>query len=366
MDDSFTKKLVGGGKADLGDEILIEKIRERIRAKGRITFAEFMETALYDPERGYYTSGRTTVGTTGDFLTSPSMHPAFGGTIAAWIRSRWTAMNSPESFDVIELGAGKGCLCASILSRIRDEMPDLYSSLKYRIVESSEFCPDFDLPEDKVCTVESLEEIPDSSVTGCFISNELIDAFPVHLVTTENESLREIYVVCRGEEFAEEADEPSTPEIQRYFDRLGISLPNGYRTEVNLQALDWMRCVSRKLREGFVLTVDYGYLADAYYDPKRRRGTLLCYYRHSCSEDFYHRIGRQDITAHVEWSSLIGAGAEVGLKIADLTTQGEFLTAFGIRSLLRSPSDRRIAQVLLDPAGMGGFGVLIQERTAAR
>lgn len=363
MSDQIFHKFVGKVCApDPGNPLLIDKIRGKIQAEGKITFSEFMEMALYDPEFGYYTSGRETVGTSGDFLTSPSMHPLFGAAIARWLCARWKDLGSPEGFEVVEMGAGKGFLCASVLSHISEKMGDFYKALNYRIVEASTFRPAFEGLEKEVNVAGSLEEIPDNSVNGCFISNELVDAFPVHLVTIEDGQLREIYVSVEDDRFVEVVGEPSTPEIVEYFRHADVVLPEGYRTEVNLKALQWMGRVARKLREGFVLTIDYGYTSEAYYSPERARGTLLCYYRHSCFEDPYMRVGRQDITAHAEWSGLIDAGKNAGLEMEAFTSQREFLIGLGIESLVESPGSRRAAMALLDKHGMGGFHVLVQKK----
>lgn len=355
-----------------GNERLIERIRERIREAGRITFAEFMEAALYDPDGGYYTSGREIIGTGGDYLTSPAMHPAFGAMIARWLDARRREMGEPDPFDIVEMGAGKGLLCAAILAHASEYLPDLYASARYRIIEQTDLRRTADPRlqglgiEDQISYAESLDSLPDDSVRGCFISNELVDAFPVHLVRVVDGELREIHVTWRDGGFVEVVGEPSTPEIHAYFDRLGISLPDGYTTEVNLRAFDWMRQVGRKLRSGFVLTIDYGYTAQEYYSPERSRGTLLCYYRHTYCEDPYIRVGEQDITAHVDFTSLIESGREVGLAPVEFTTQREFLIAQGVQSWVaehtRAPRERRVIASLLDPEGMGGFRVLIQRR----
>ena len=348
--------------SDPGDEALLARIRDRIREKGRITFAEFMETALYDPDHGYYTSGREPVGTRGDYLTGPEMHPAFGAMIARWVAGRWREMGSPSPFDVVEIGAGTGLLHAAIAAYLEKFEPELQRTLHYRAVEIRGVRSQSG--ESAIEVLESLAHIPDGSITGCIVSNELVDAFPVHVVVVEGRDLREIYVAWDGERFVEVTGEPSTPQIPSYFDRLGIVLPEGYRTEVNLEALGWIRQVAAKLSRGYVLTIDYGYTADEYYSPERRRGTLLCYYRHTSSEDPYVRVGQQDITAHVDFTSLMEAGRKAGLEVVQFTTQRDFLLAQGIREWLEraNPRERRAILSLIDPRGMGGFKQLVQKK----
>ncbi|HEY3298713.1 MAG TPA: SAM-dependent methyltransferase, partial [Armatimonadota bacterium] len=232
-----------------GNEQLIERIRKRIQSAGHITFAEFMEAALYDPDYGYYTTGRETVGVGGDFVTSPIMHPAFGMTIAHWLESQWQEMGSPKTFDVVEMGAGKGVLSAVILHYFSERNPELLKAVRYRIVEKrsqAEISPQVEILDDPA-------NIQDASINGCVFSNELIDAFPVHLVTVEGGRLREIFVSEKDGRFIEIAGEPSTPKIRRYFERLGIvELPEEYRTEVNLKALEWIKQMSLKLVKGSI------------------------------------------------------------------------------------------------------------------
>lgn len=349
--------------SDLGNEQLIAIIRDRILKNGPITFEAFMDMALYYPEYGYYTSGSEPVGTDGDYVTSPTMHPAFGAMIARWLHSKWQEMGSPERFDVVEMGAGKGLLCSTVVLRIEELYPDFLAAIDYTIVERrrSSSCIG---PNSGIEFVDELSSIPDGSIEGCIFSNELVDAFPVHLVTMDSGRLQEILIGVKEDRFVEIFDEPSTPEISDYFDRLGIVLPDGYRTEVNLRALDWNKTVAKKLKEGYVLTVDYGYTADQYYSPERCRGTLICYYRHTYTEDPYIRIGKQDITAHVDFTSCIGAGEEVGLEAESLTSQRDFLMNQGIEEFMATSPGRRAMMSLIDPRGMGGFKVMIQKKTS--
>lgn len=353
---------------DAGVSELITRITDRIVQEGPITFAEYMSMALYDPDYGYYTSGRKTVGTDGDFITSASLGPAFGAMIAEWIAGRYAEMGCPHGFEVVEIGAGKGLLCASIMVHLRDSRAALYDSITYRIIETPilrDTPAPFGQPlteefPGKILMSDSLDDLAEDSITGCVISNELPDAFPVHLVSTDDGVLHEIYVTLDGDTFVEVTSEPSSPAIADYFRDLGINLHDGYRTEVNLEAVDWIRRAAGKLKEGFVLTIDYGYTAEEYYSPERKTGTLVCYYRHTYNEDPYTRIGLQDITAHVDFTSLMNAGASAGLAVSTFTSQREFLVSQGMHAYLRAnPSQRRVAQALIEPDGLGGFKVLI-------
>lgn len=358
---------------DASNERLIARVRSAIGQTGRITFAEFMQMALYDQDYGYYTSGRETAGAGGDFITSAALSPVFGAMVARWIAARHEEMSHPNPFDVVEMGAGKGLLCASILVHLRESHPKVYDSVRYRIIEAtglrSESAP-FGRPlaeefPGKILISDALDDLADGSITGCLISNELPDAFPVHLVTAREGSLREIYVTLGDGGFVETEGELSTTAIAEYLSRIGVILPDGYRTEVNLNAVDWMRNAARKLADGFIVTIDYGYTADRYYATERSHGTLICYYRHTYNEDPYTRVGMQDMTAHVDFTSLMDAGAQAGLVTIDFTAQREFLISQDVYGYVReNPAARRSVQSLLDPDGLGGFRVLVQRRIA--
>jgi SAM-dependent MidA family methyltransferase len=215
-------------------------------------------------------------------------------------------------------------------------------------------------------------------ITGCILSNELVDAFPVHQVIFDHGQLKELYVTLNKGRLVEEMGALSDPGILTYFDSMSIRLEEGQRAEVNLKALDWMENVGRILEKGFVLTIDYGYLAEELYSPHRRNGTLLCYHRHQTSENPYEHLGEQDITAHVNFTALINKGEEVGLSLTGLVTQYRFLIALGVlqemESLNREASEldglkwRLSLLNLIEPEiGMGEtFKVLIQHKGIAK
>ncbi|MFW6359876.1 MAG: class I SAM-dependent methyltransferase, partial [Chroococcales cyanobacterium] len=223
---------------------------------------------------------------------------------------------------------------------------------------------------------KSWAEIPENSIVGCWFSNELVDALPVHLVTVEGGMLKEVYVTVSDEHFVEVTGEISTPRLGEYFGEVGVNLPskaypNEYRTEVNLAALDWLETVSRRLRRGYLLTIDYGYPAFKYYHPQRHEGTLKCYYQHRHHNNPYVNVGSQDITAHVDFTALEVQGQSLGLEKVGFTKQGLFLMALGLGDRLSELSSgklnlqevlsrRNALHQLIDPTGLGGFGVLIQ------
>jgi len=363
---------------------LVRIITEHIRDRGgRIPFAEFMDLALYHPPHGYYHSGWERIGPWGDYYTSSNMHPIFGELIARQIHEMWEILGSPASFSIVEMGGGRGTLCADILKYCQEHLPKFFDALTYILVEKSR---PFRKEQEHFLTgftrTPKIEwQEPDDflngeeGITGCILSNELVDAFPVHVVLKEGR-LKEIYVVPASGGFAESLGPLSTPFLEEYFDRFGKRLQEGQRAEVNLKALEWIEAVGRILEEGFVLTIDYGYEADELYHPSRRSGTILCYYRHTASCDPYARIGRQDITAHVNFTALIRRGGEVGLKKIGLVAQYKFLVALGLLEALEElekkadqfpavefMKNKLAMRNFLIPGGMGSlFKVLAQRK----
>jgi SAM-dependent MidA family methyltransferase len=208
-------------------------------------------------------------------------------------------------------------------------------------------------------------------VAGLFFRNELPDAFPVHRIQVEHGQTQEVYVDFDGARFVECLRPLSSPDVLQYLTRLNLSLPHGYRTEINLAALRWMEQVAGVLGRGIVITIDYGHTAQDLYSVDRSQGTLLCYYSQLTSEDPYVRVGQQDMTAHVDFSSLAGVGEERGLHVTGFTNQMSFLMGLGVEEMMaelepESP-EFRAAIHLLKPDGMGStFKVLVQHKGIER
>ncbi len=354
-------------------------------AEQRITFAEYMNLALYHPNSGYYSSGKVKIGSRGDFFTSPSLGAYFGELLAVQFRDMWENMACPVPFILVEMGAGSGILAQDILYYLENHYPDLLQVFQYVIVEEApalitqqqQFLQPW-LGKKINISWKGWQEISAASITGCCFSNELVDAFPVHQVILEKGKLREIYVTIGAEGFKEVRGELSTPQLEKYFALVGVELPTnayreGYRTEVNLAALDWLKTVGEKLHRGYLLTIDYGYPAVKYYHPQREKGTLLCYYEHRRHQNPYVNIGKQDITTHVDFTALEREGEKWGLTKVGFTHQALFLMALGLGDRLAALSQgmlnfqqvlkrRDALHQLIDPMGLGKFGVLIQSK----
>ena len=396
------------------DQLLRSLIANQIAAEPnqRMTFADYMDLALYHPEQGYYATGAVNIGSEGDFFTSPHLSRDFGELLAEQFAQMWDILGHPMPFTLMEMGAGQGLLAADVLYYLHRHYPDCFEALEYIIIEKAAGLISQQQQQlhrlkigDKPLPLRwySLEEIPENSITGCCFSNELIDAFPVHQVVIEGGQIKEIYVTTANTgidnitldaqapsetNFVEITDTLSTSKLTEYFDFIGIDLlsgtyPEAYRTEVNLAALGWLKTVTKRLQRGFLLTIDYGYSADRYYQPARHQGTLQCYYQHQHHDNPYLYIGQQDITAHVNFTALERQGELCGLRKVGFTQQGLFLMALGlgdrIAALSARDSDRgnaiakgqdvikimqrrQILHQLMDPMGLGGFGVLVQSK----
>lgn len=398
MRDSHPLKLADSHPAL--SQIIAQSIIEH--PQRRIPFAEFMNLALYHPQYGYYSTKQTQGGIQSDFLTSPHLGSDFGELLAEQFVQMWEILDRPTPFTLLEMGAGQGLLVQDILRYLHRHHFKCFAALEYVIVEKSQA-----LVAEQQQRFQKLaqswghlhwctwEEIPSGSIVGCCFSNELVDAFPVHQVVVEDGQLREVYVAIEVQDseelepeatyntphprFIEVVADLSTHQLAEYFALNGIQLPSdaypeGYRTEVNLAALDWMRTVADRLQQGYVLTIDYGYPAHRYYSPNRP-GTLQCYYQHSHHSDPYVAIGHQDITAHVDFTALERQGERCGLQTVGFTPQAMFLMALGlgdrVAALSHPDPDQTVQSILqrretlhalMDPMGLGNFGVLAQAK----
>ncbi len=346
----------------------------------QITFAQYMEMCLYYPEYGYYNSRAIAIGSQGDFFTSASISEDFGELLAKKIKQCWDDLGQPDNFQVVEMGAGEGVLAKIILDYLMQKYPQLNDNLTYLIIEKSQQLKEKQVKmlDDKQYKIKWKEwqDIKNESIVGCFISNELMDALAVHRVIKKNDSLQEIYVTMENGLLTEKYDQLSTLAIERYFQENNVDLthelyPENYYTEVNLNAVKIIENIGKKLQKGYVITIDYGYDAQKYYHPQRYQGTLKCYYQHRHHNNPYANVGIQDITSHVNFTSLEMAGQNVGLNKIEFLPQALFLMGLGLGDRLNALSNgkmslnqiwRKRSQLheLINPQGLGGFGVLIQ------
>jgi len=368
----------------LGHPELVAAISSEIIRSGPIPFVRFMELALYHPQYGYYMRqpddvDHERIGWSGDFYTSADVHPILGRAIAAQAKQMDELMGCPTPFTIVEMGAGKGLLARDCLTAIHAEQDDFASRVRYVLIERSPAMRElqrqnlaswFSKPG-LVTWVEGLDGLAPQSVTGLFFSNELIDAFPVHRIQVIGGQTEELCVDCREGCFVDCFKPLSTAALAQYLQRLNAAWSEGYRTEVNLLAMNWMEQVARRMDRGFVLTIDYGHTAQDLYGPERKDGTFLCYFQQRTNEDPFIRVGEQDMTAHVDFSSLAAVGETQGLHVTGFTNQMSFLMGLGAEEMIgelepESPEFYAAIQ-LLKPDGMGStFKVLVQHKGISR
>ncbi len=331
-----------------------------------------MELALYHPVDGYYAGER--IGAEGDYYTSSIAHPAFGALICIQLHAMWEALGGPSPFHAVEVGAGTGLLARDVVEFSR-HLPDGFrEALRYVAVDRTPPAR-LDSGGSRYDGVDwaTCSGLPFEGLVGCVVSNELVDSFPVHRFEIEEGAVREVYVTLVDDTFAEMLDEPSTPLLAQRVSELNFI--EGFRGEVNPGIGPWAAEVARALDRGFVLTIDYGYEAAELYSSKRPRGTLKTYSRHTQGADPYRSVGRQDLTAHVDFSAVVAEGDAAGLRPLVLQSQSAFLRSLGLDGWLHRlhaeglPQREHDANMmamrdLVRSDGLGAFKVLVQEKGA--
>jgi len=350
------------------------RISERIQERGLLTVAAFMDLALYDSEVGYYARAPQRSGRAGDFFTSVDVGPLFGELLAGQLAEMFAILESrapnPDSrFDLIEAGAGNGRLSADILRALRLREPALYDRVRLHLVEASAAARDAQratLDEVVGRLAASSADLP-ASFDGVLIANELLDAMPVHQVVMRGDGLREIYIdVARAPRLVTREGPPSTPALAAYLDRLGITLEPGWRAEINLRAVDWIRDAARRVGRGFIIIIDYGHEAGHLYSPAHADGTLTAFARHTMggpestagAPTWLQHPGERDITAHVDFTSVRAAAEAEGVQTLGFLDQTYFLMGIlganpaNTANLANLPN-RLALKTLLMPGGLG-------------
>jgi len=337
-----------------------------------MTFARFMEVALYDPVEGYYVRRGDRPTRSGDFLTAPETHALFGRTVARQVAECWERLGRPDRFVLREYGAGTGALAQAVIEGLRVEAAEFAGSLVYQPVEvtaqatatAAQAAVQAGLPADRI-------EPAEGSMVGVVLANEFLDALPVHRLRLDQGRLVELFVGWEDGRFVDVPRPPSHSGLGRRLQAEAVSLSEGQEAEVRPAIDSWVRDVGRDLRRGHVLVIDYGHPASELYGRRRMQGTLLGYRGHQISDDAYAAVGEQDLTAHVDLTHLEDAASRAGLQHLGRTSQAEFLTSLGLGELLdalgRDPgtdpqayADARAAVLrFLDPRAMGGFAVEI-------
>ena len=312
---------------------LITLIQQHITQQGgAISFHDFMQLALHAPGLGYYSAGSRKLGEDGDFITAPETSVLFSRCLARAIEPVLRSLLQP---DVLEVGAGSGVMAAGILAElgVLDCMPDRYSilelsaDLKQRQAETL---------QQHLSLINWLDNLP-NNFSGIVLANELLDAMPVHRVIWEQGSLQECYVAWQGERFVWQVGPLTTPRLETRFNeilsRVG-ELPDGYVTEINLPAEDWIKTLAENMQQGMLLLIDYGFARHEFYHPQRTQGTLMCHYRHRAHDDPLRLVGLQDITAHIDFTGIADTALAVDMQLVGYTTQAHFLLGSGLTELL--------------------------------
>lgn len=351
---------------------LVEFIRREIAASGGwISFARYMELALYAPGLGYYTAGAHKIGAAGDFITAPEISPMFGRTVAR----QAAEIMSCSAPHILELGAGSGTLAADILAELEQlsSLPESYAILEVSadLRARQQALMRKRLPHllDRVYWLDALPE----KFSGAIVANEVLDALPVHLVHWRDSAITERGVVANDNGFIWQERAISEAALLEAAQK--ISVPDDYVSEICLAGRGLINSLAQRLEQGAMLFIDYGFGAREFYHPQRSSGTLMCHYRHHAHDDPFFLPGLQDITTHVNFSDIAECGIDAGLELIGYTNQAFFLINCGITKLLQGTSPENLRdylplsaqlQKLTSPAEMGElFKVIVLGKNMA-
>jgi len=319
-----------------------QKVRNRIfqelsNNNGIISFARFMELALYEPGLGYYMAGGRKIGEDGDFITAPELTSVFSHCLAMQCEQ---ILNTLDSGNILELGPGKGTMACDILQKLErlGNMPHHYFMLETsaELRERQEQLVKQRIPHlrDKVCWLDTLA---DEKFHGIILANEVLDALPFHRISINKDSVNELCVGIDQDQMVW-LKRPPLEELKKHIDNILISLeyalPEGYISEINCRIAPLINSLADFLKRGVMLFIDYGYVRREYYHPQRVGGTMLCHSRHLASDDPFMFPGIQDITASVDFTLLADSAKRAGLKLGGYSTQAHFLMGCGLAQIM--------------------------------
>ena len=366
---------------------LHQLIVERIRTTGPISFADYMRTALYEPGYGYYVTGFAKMGWEGDYFTSIDVSDLFAHCVGRQLQYLWEQLDTPDHFVVLEQGSGRGNLGTGVRTWAQREAVSFYHALDYRVADIANGQDVIGIP---LSPLQDNKNIP-----TVILSNELVDAFPVHVIQKRENMLYEVCVDEHDGRLYEVLAEPEKQAVANYLDHYDIpwrTFMDDWRAEINLNALTWLHNVTELLLDTqikhaghvYLLVIDYGDLAHNLYTEQRPYGTLTSYFKHQLTDQPLLRPGEQDITAHVNFSALIDEGRKHGFQQETFTTQGQWLTDMGLytemehirqhelsvmdtaratdrgqTAMLAWYNLRQRVSTLTDPSGLGNFKVLL-------
>jgi SAM-dependent MidA family methyltransferase len=319
---------------------LSQRLREDIAASGPVSFAHFMERALYEPGLGYYSAGLHKLGVSGDFVTAPELGELFAGCLARQV-SEFAGMF--PRYEILEVGAGTGKLAADLLRSMPPEhLPERYcileTSADLRRVQRERIAAELPRESGRICW---LDGPPTNDWQGVLIANEVVDALPTERFMISARGVEQMTVSTKGDGF-EWAFRPAPGELEAAVKAieadLGRRFPVGYRSEIRLQLPAWLRSLTHGMQSGLALFIDYGYPRGEYYLPERSDGTVMCHYRHQAHDDVFFWPGLQDITAWVDFTSLAEAADDCGLDVLGYSSQAMFLLGCGLGRALSERS----------------------------
>jgi len=337
---------------------------ERIAREGPLPFTEFMATALYHPELGYYAREGRQVGRGGDFFTSVSVGPLFGELLARRFLREWETLGSPGRWRIIECGAHDGTLAADILGALSRTSPDAFGALEYAIPEPLPRLQEAQRKtlagfQQKMRFIGDASELSGEPLPGIAFGNELLDALPFHIIESRNDHWYECHVGIQNEEFTWESHhEIDDPGLLEAVGKLGTRFPDGYRAEIRTNLRDFLESLTRCLTSGLLVWLDYGFARPELYHPDRTKGTLRTFSKHRAAEDPLADIGEIDITAHVDFTAVAEAATSLGAMPAEFKNQGAWLTEIARPWLLSQEGNPdasllRQFQTLTHPAHLG-------------
>jgi SAM-dependent MidA family methyltransferase len=350
--DTLSQLPVPDAQAQAHSEKLIAVIANEIEASGgRISFARYMELALFAPGLGYYSAGSRKFGEQGDFVTAPEISPLFSRALARQVAEVLSVLTDGE---ILEVGGGSGVMAADMLTELErlDALPTRYAILELSAdLQARQRETLHERVPHLLERVVWLNELPARGFCGVVVANELLDALPVHLFHVGEKRVDERFVAWVDDRFQWQLAEPEGERLkqklasiaQEYFVNEGAvdKAMVGYESEINLAADAWVASIAEMLGTGVVILLDYGFARHEYYHPQRATGTLMCHYRHRGHDDPFVYPGLQDITAHVDFTAIAESAADAGLDVCGYNTQGFFLLANGITELVDPAQDER-------------------------
>jgi SAM-dependent MidA family methyltransferase len=358
---------------------LRQRIEQEISQHGPIPFSRYMELCLYEPEMGYYARHTDQFGKAGDFYTSSDVHAVFGRLLARQLEEIWGVLGSPGRIEILELGPGRGLFARDVLDWSEKKFSGFFTAVHYRLYESSPalrkrlqqtLTRHFESGKCTVVETGLAPSVANSEVVPRIVfANEFFDALPVEVLSSKGK----LHIDVRNQHLVETWSEPAAGELE-FLDRYSIHPEPGERVEVQLAAQDYAKGIADYIRQGFAITIDYGYTRDELL-AGRHRGTVMAYRRHSASPNPYEAPGEQDITAHVNFTALAAALEQRGMQTHRLLTQSQFLMGIGEANQFadafedcRLPQERAKVALqlkhLVTPAGMGeSFHVLVASKS---